>query len=239
MAKYPLKIKYRYLWAIYGIILSAGAPIGYWLLEKVLVPEIVSLEKFTYLYLWAATSIVFSIFGFFAGKNMGQINYLSTHDQLTGLFNRRYLMDKFPEQLSLGKKLEKPSTVLMLDLDHFKGVNDRYGHLAGDEILKATAKSIRDNIRSTDTCARFGGEEFIILCPNTSKKEGFALAERIRTTVENINIKDLGLKEKQTISIGLKSTELNRDLNQTEIISQADEALYRAKNSGRNKTIAI
>jgi len=122
---------------------------------------------------------------------------------------------------------------MMLDIDHFKKINDTYGHLAGDFVLKEIAKIVKNLIRKSDICGRFGGEEFVILLPNTKLSGAMKLAERIRETIQNHTFDFNGKKINVTVSIGITSVGVNDSYES--LISRADEALYEAKEKGRNR----
>jgi diguanylate cyclase (GGDEF)-like protein len=154
---------------------------------------------------------------------------LAVTDELTGLKNRRALQVRLEEEFRLSRRYEHPLSLLMIDVDHFKKFNDTYGHLAGDEILKGVALWLRDLVRTTDLVARFGGEEFAVLLPNTDLGGALLLAERVRAAIARPR-PDLKLV---TISIGVSSlTTDHSDVNA--FLSDADEALYQAKAAGRN-----
>lgn len=154
-------------------------------------------------------------------------------DPLTGLFNRRQFELMANTQLSLAQRYQTPHCILMLDIDHFKRVNDTYGHDAGDEVLKYVALILKTSLRVSDILARYGGEEFILFLPHTSPTEGWQVAERLRTSVEQSNIFSQAGTLNVTISLGLSSTQ-NISLNDK--IKEADIALYASKTTGRNKT---
>jgi len=159
---------------------------------------------------------------------------LAERDGLTGLFNVSYFRQVFTEKLETVKSLQGALTVLMLDLDHFKRVNDEHGHLAGDQVLRDVAGVIRAALREDlDLVARYGGEEFIVLLPGMPAAEGEKAAERLRLSVsESVR---LGKTEQaQTVSIGLASLYDNGEETE-ELIEAADKALYRAKQEGRDR----
>ena len=157
-------------------------------------------------------------------------------DSLTGLYNRRYLETHFEE---LGRDLggsNKPITILIIDVDHFKKVNDDYGHAAGDQVLRGLAKRVMGGIRGFDTAIRLGGEEFVVLMPNVDSRVAFVAAERLRTMVEKepFVISEEGDTLSATISIGV-ATGTAGDVKLVELLERADQALYAAKNGGRNR----
>ena len=163
-------------------------------------------------------------------------------DVLTGWYNRRYLQVRLTEELARARRQDGALTALMLDIDHFKRVNDSYGHAAGDAVLRDLAQLIDGQIRATDVAARYGGEEFVILLPDTDAAAGRLLAERIRSAVaaEKFAVSD-DARIDVTVSIGVASGKPTRgddDLKAAgdELLARADVALYRAKGNGRNRT---
>ena len=154
-------------------------------------------------------------------------------DPLTGLFNRRQFELMANTQVSLAKRHKTSYCILMLDIDHFKKVNDTYGHDAGDEVLKYIALVLKTSLRESDILARYGGEEFILFLPHTSPTEGWHVAERLRTSVEQSSIFSNEKTLNVTISLGLSNS---LDGNLSLVIKEADTALYESKTTGRNKT---
>jgi len=162
-----------------------------------------------------------------------KLERLATFDSLTGLYNRRAILGKLRELINLANRYKEDFSLSMLDIDHFKMVNDRYGHLAGDEVLEKIATLIRRNIRDTDIAGRYGGEEFIIILPKTALSSSWVVAERLRSIIEKAELKDsAGNVFAITVSQGLAGWE--RDEDAASLISRADEALYKAKEKGRN-----
>jgi diguanylate cyclase (GGDEF)-like protein len=164
------------------------------------------------------------------------LKVLAATDPLTGLSNRRHFMIQSQAEFSRAMRTGLPFAVLALDLDHFKHVNDQYGHPAGDEVLKCFASTALAQLRPTDHIGRIGGEEFVILLVDTSEEEALSIAERIRRAVENISVPLDGVVIKVTVSIGL--TEFSADCQQLEqLLTAADECLYQAKKQGRNRVV--
>jgi len=164
------------------------------------------------------------------------LQQLVTVDPLTRLENRRSLMDFAEVQLKLSQRYKSFFSIMLIDLDYFKKINDTYGHLVGDEILKNIAKILKDILRNVDHIGRFGGEEFIVILPSTNLKNAVITAEKIRGAIANFvhNIEEQIIQT--TVSIGTASyNPLDDDVNQ--IITRADQALYQAKSSGRNCSI--
>ena len=162
---------------------------------------------------------------------------LAQTDALTGLCNRAWCNQMMPTQLVQCEQLNQPVSLAMLDVDHFKQVNDRHGHPVGDEVLKSVAKLLRELLRATDALARFGGEEFIVLMPDTRLEQAQEVLDRLRQALQDLPIPlDSGATLRCTISIGLAQHLPGQTLNET--ISLADQMLYRAKQSGRNRVMA-
>lgn len=166
------------------------------------------------------------------------LNDRATHDFLTGLANRHYFQRQFETELARGKRSGRGCALLLVDLDHFKRVNDRYGHAAGDHVLKAMADLVQNRLRAADTFARWGGEEFCILLPETGRVEALEVAERIRRDVEMHAFgQELEMPIRITLSIGL--TEVDPGIDRMETgMRRADKALYEAKRAGRNRAMA-
>jgi diguanylate cyclase (GGDEF)-like protein len=164
------------------------------------------------------------------------LQQLVTVDPLTGLENCRSIMIFTELQIKLAQRYKSFFSILLIDLDYFKKINDTYGHLIGDEILKNIAKILKYVLRNVDHIGRFGGEEFIVILPNTNLKNAVLVAEKVREAIANFvhNIEDHIIQT--TVSIGIASyNSLDDDVNQ--IIKRADQALYTAKSSGRNCSI--
>lgn len=162
-------------------------------------------------------------------------------DVLTGWHNRRYLQTRLQEELARCRRELSPLTCLMIDVDHFKRINDRYGHLAGDEVLRQLAQCVDAEVRGSDVSARYGGEEFVILLPATSLEAGRILAERIRCAVSAESFELEGLAEPLPITVSIGVAEYRPGPSQDDLkvagerlIALADLALYEAKAGGRN-----
>jgi diguanylate cyclase (GGDEF)-like protein len=159
---------------------------------------------------------------------------LSVRDGLTGLYNRKKLDEILLDQFARFRRLHRPFAVLMLDIDNFKAINDRHGHLAGDAVLERVASVLAQSIRNIDYAARFGGEEFVIVLVETEAEAACGIAERIRALVESTRYGVDADSISVTISVGV--TDSRRDDDSPEaMLARADRALYRAKHAGRNK----
>jgi len=162
-----------------------------------------------------------------------QIKRLSEEDYLTKLSNRRKIHKTIENEISRSKRYNSTFAVILLDIDNFKMTNDSFGHNTGDRVLVQVADIINKTIRQSDIASRWGGEEFLIFCPHTNADGGFALAEKLRTSIEKNEFEDVGYK---TASFGVTHIE-HGDTVQS-VIQRADEALYTAKNSGKNMVMA-
>jgi len=164
-----------------------------------------------------------------------QLEALSQSDHLTGIPNRYYLQQAFEVELKRYQRYRHHFSLLIMDIDHFKRVNDSYGHVVGDEIIKRLAQLLTEHVRENDVVGRWGGEEFLILCPETDAKGARALAEHLR---QRISQTDFGLAT-MTITASFGVTDYRDDELLEETIKRADLALYQAKNDGRNQTVVF
>jgi diguanylate cyclase (GGDEF)-like protein len=163
---------------------------------------------------------------------------LSNTDPLTGLHNRRYLMDTLAREVERSCRTDIPLSLVMIDIDHFKRVNDTYGHQVGDAVLVAVAALLQGQLRPYDTAARFGGEEFVQVLPSTELAAAGAVAERLRKLTANLSFAKEGAADLElTISAGVALVSPGSIVNADDLIRQADTALYRAKQDGRNRVV--
>lgn len=165
-----------------------------------------------------------------------KLESLANVDSLTGVLNRRKVMESFELECYRAQRTGKPLSVMMLDLDRFKHINDEYGHLAGDEVLVAVGRQIRANLRPYDLAGRYGGEEFVLVLPDTELDEATAIAERIRTTIKNGDTVLNSHAISVTVSIGV-SCLWKGDTSFSQSLERADRALYQAKASGRDRVV--
>ena len=165
-----------------------------------------------------------------------ELESLATHDALTGLLNRRALESRMLEEINRVNRYGEKLSVLMVDIDYFKKINDMFGHGAGDVVLCELATILGQTLRNTDVVARYGGEEFIILLPMTAQSDAGLLAERIRQKIElsNMVLGD-GTTVHVTVSIGVTSAEHTGYVRSDKLIDAADKAMYSAKHNGRNR----
>jgi diguanylate cyclase (GGDEF)-like protein len=164
-----------------------------------------------------------------------RLQVLALTDELTDLPNRRYGIERLEQEWAVAMRGSRPVSCMMIDIDHFKSINDQYGHPVGDQALKLVAQSLRQAARKQDIVCRLGGEEFLVICPDTDSTAGYQYAERLRHFVSVQTLSEQGGKIHFTISIGLTD---NHGLNSAEaMLHQADERLYAAKAGGRNRTV--
>lgn len=159
--------------------------------------------------------------------------HASLHDPLTGVRNRAGMAELLQRDLQSAQRLGKPLSVLMIDVDHFKQVNDEYGHASGDTALIAIAQQLQDNLRSVDAVFRFGGEEFLAVLPNTEMPYVLQVAERLRQAIEQMHVYHEGCRIRLSASFGVAVSQ--PDESQDQLLQRADAALYMAKQTGRNR----
>jgi len=164
---------------------------------------------------------------------LAQADEVSHTDALTYLPNRRQVINNLQKEVHRAERYKSPLSILMMDIDHFKDVNDTYGHTVGDQVLFQLANLLREGIRKTDMVGRYGGEEFLIVLPNTSLPKATEMASRLCKSIREAEI-DVGNKVKITVSIGIAEYR-HGDENWQKFLSRADMALYAAKNAGRDR----
>lgn len=159
-----------------------------------------------------------------------KLKRVATIDELTGAYNRRYTLDKLNYEIEKFKRYNTDLSIIMLDIDHFKRVNDKFGHNAGDTVLKSMAKLIMHRIRVTDIFCRWGGEEFIILCPETKTPNAAILAEDLRNKISKMNLEEIG-----TVTASFGVSGFIKDDTVKSLVSRVDSLMYEAKTEGRNR----
>lgn len=166
-----------------------------------------------------------------------RLQKLADTDGLTGLPNHRKIQNILREELSRCQRYGNSLSVMMVDIDDFKSVNDNHGHIVGDEVLKELGQLFEEKLRSTDSVGRYGGEEFLFVLPETTVQEAYELAERLRAGVEEMTVEVEGITISITISLGIAELPQNAQLTSAEIIDRSDEALYEAKHTGKNRSV--
>lgn len=168
-------------------------------------------------------------------KHFSQVFIDASIDELTQIYNRRHFIKLSRQEIKRALRTKRPISILAFDIDHFKHVNDKYGHSAGDIVLKSFAKTIKNNIRDIDIFGRIGGEEFSLLLPETKLKEAVLLADRLRKIIGKLDIKISKKMINITISVGVTESKDNSEITLETLMKNADKLLYKAKNNGRNR----
>lgn len=163
--------------------------------------------------------------------------YIAEHDPLTGLYNRRSFQELLERYHKLSKRNSQALSLVFLDIDNFKEINDKYGHYTGDKVLQRFAELLRTHLRETDLIARWGGEEFLIALSDTELEYAHNVAEKVRTIVTEDFILHQLLGVKSTASFGV--TEFKMDETMEDVIARADKAMYKAKHTGKNKVLSV
>ena len=198
-----------------------------------------------YTYMTVGTLAAFSAFGWVLGRTADRLaagqralrvanrklRRLSRIDALTGLSNRGAIDQRLAEEILRARREGTALSAIMLDIDHFKLVNDQHGHVCGDDVLRALSARVRRLARTTDIVGRYGGEEFLFVLPHTASAEAEGLAERLRARIAETPIAGLTV----TASFGVSTCPAGEPLSALELLERADAALYRAKNAGRNR----
>ncbi len=161
---------------------------------------------------------------------------LATHDSLTGLGNRSAMQSAMEREIQLANRYQQPLSLVVIDIDHFKHINDQFGHTSGDDVLKEVARNIQAVSRLTDLTFRYGGEEFIVILNKTPEQGATVIAERLRLFIEGLRIESAQQQIKVTVSLGCAT--LQPGESGTELFDRADKALYQAKRSGRNRVVS-
>ncbi len=167
-------------------------------------------------------------------RKQSRLEDMATTDSLTGLLNRQAFMQRADKEYVRTKKYSRPLSAVMIDVDHFKSINDQYGHSVGDEVLRAMSKICQLSLRGSDVLGRIGGEEFVLLLPDTPEASAIYVAERMREHLVMTPIDIDGMKLKITASFGVATMREN-DINFTSLLERADVAMYDAKHGGRNQ----
>lgn len=223
----------------YALLTAAAAVLGLLLLRVAFsfVPSLTFeflTNRLTYLYVFTATAVVFLVLGYVLGRRIDELRRLSTTDPLTGLANRRALQTRLRDEWQRARRYASPLSLLLIDIDGLKQVNDDRGHATGDQVLQAAAHAINATMRVTDFGARWGGDEFAIVAPNTVRRSAQRLAQRLlgqmarQATSRDVTV---------TISVGVATLDPESSPPATVewLLNEADAALYRAKSDGRNR----
>ena len=230
--------------ALVGAVIALGAPIGLLAIRLaegsgptlgVWMRGEIARDPALYAYVTLTTVAVMATFGHWMGAQEDRIARVSLTDELTGLWNRRHFERRLDEEIHRAQRYGAPLALLVIDVDRFKRVNDRFGHRAGDRVLQAIAETVRREFRKSDVVCRYGGEEIGVILPETDISEAGRLAERARLAVE-MTIMPLPERWPTTISIGAAALARGEHLETDDLVQRADAALYAAKDAGRNRT---
>lgn len=165
-----------------------------------------------------------------------ELRFRATHDTLTGIANRAAILESLRREHSRQQREGGSFGIIMIDIDHFKNVNDTYGHLCGDAVLQETAKRMQTSLRPYDSVGRYGGEEFLIVVPRSDLQSSLGVAERIRKSIAEKPIPSPGGDIQITVSLGIAATSGSNRFETQQLLQMADDALYRAKQNGRNRS---
>ena len=169
-------------------------------------------------------------------QRFNSVKSMAIYDTLTSLYNRRFFEERLGIETQKSFYGGTPLSLVMVDIDHFKKVNDTFGHLEGDKVLCKIASLLKDSVRKKDTVARYGGEEFVLILPGAGLEESAMIAERIRRLVENTPMQIIGQAQiNLTVSLGISNFPIHRPNSKEELVNMADQALYEAKEEGRNR----
>lgn len=228
----------RVLYLINGVVLALGAPLGMLVLHAVTgdgnftlhwLGQELGEHALDYAYLTSSTVTVFAILGWRLGIREEQLENSALTDPLTGLWNRRLALSRLQEELARAQRYGHPLSLLFIDVDWLKRINDKRGHSAGDDALKTVADAIRGSCRAVDVAARFGGDEYMVIASNTAAADAVALGERIRVAVRRSS------GGAMSVSIGVSDLTAMKQTNVMMLCQAADAALYEAKRRGRDR----
>lgn len=247
----------RYLYPWVGAVLAQGAPLGLlvtrayedqastslWEALALLQPgrsgwlvQELANDRTAYIYLISFSSALLMLLGFLLGLQEDRLRRLATTDGLTGLMNRRHFTGYLHHEIARAERYKTPLSLLVIDLDWLKAINDGHGHTAGDRAIAAVADTLHKGLRTTDYAARYAGDEFAALLPETTAKEALGLARRVSQRVAALALGPHG--QALSVSIGVADLEGCAAATAEELFMAADEALYRAKAAGRNHVVA-
>ncbi len=229
-------VKSALVFSLAGAVLSLAVPMGWMSFAYLGGP---TAESRYLAYVTAASGAFGALFGAVLGVTREKVRLLAERDDLTGLFNQSAFLRTASFLLHLAIRHHEPLAVMMLDLDHFKEVNDKHNHLVGSYVLKQVARIISETTRKSDLTARFGGDEYVFCLPRTDLKGAQDVADRIRNAIAAKPFETRGHSVKVTASIGVAATQANAQLELNHLIELADQALYTAKAQGRNRVMTL
>lgn len=223
-----------------GIVMGSGAPLGWAIIQALRgfdVTADITAHMPLYLYMLFGTMSVFGAFGFYVGNQEGLMQQRSLRDTLTGLYNLRHFRDRLEANITDAERQGSPLSLVFFDLDHFKRINDTYGHAAGDVVLVSIAKNVGNILRRNELLARIGGEEFALLLPHTTLDQATRLAERLLDVVRHLSIA-INASDHISVTMSLGAVTLAPGEDGKSFAERADEAMYEAKRTGRDRVVA-
>ena len=230
----------QWVYTAAGCLLSLGAPAGLLVVRCLQGPPeggmigAFAADLPAFAYVTGSTLMVFAAFGLVLGRQADELLRRLSTDPLTGLLNRRAFLERFHQEHERSGRYPQALSVLLLDVDGLKAINDRGGHAAGDAALRAIGDAVRGGLRATDIGCRFGGDEFAVMAPGADPTASRIVAERIRSLAEVMSLPG-GLRA--TVSLGVASVGPGEGWTSSEILERADRALYEAKRTGRNRVV--
>lgn len=243
MDEQPVRVPRSRVYPLLGAVVALGSPLGFLALRSLIeqrfpTPAWALDELFAnpvlYAYLGFGTLVVFASLGWLLGRKEDELTYRSTTDVLTGLPNRRELRRRLELELGRVRRYGQAVSVLVLDVDGLKAINDRWGHLRGDAALRAVADALTHSCRQADLPARYGGDEFVVLAPSTSAAEAAELAERVRQRLRDSSPGSEPWLAPR-VSVGIADSSWSTDADA--LLGAADAALYAAKTAGRDRAV--
>ncbi len=227
--------------ALQGAIAALGAPIGWlcirWIQGFDPLHEM-STHLGLYSYMLLGTLSIFSLFGWHLGTKEQNLQKIALRDALTDLYNVRFFQERLQQEIQSAQRFNTPLTLISFDLDHFKQINDTYGHPAGDEILISISQAAAKILRKHEVLARVGGEEFAALLPRSNIEDGKTTAERLRKKIASCRVKT-NINKTISVTVSLGVTSLTESDTPKTFYARADSALYTAKANGRNKVVTF
>lgn len=256
-------MKFKETGGLWGAIIGFSAPIIALFVRSILPQEVgfvmeqvkqeIFRSPFFYSYMFLTVPVAFGLFGFFLGNSRdkvleqnAQLERLNTilrnqsrTDDLTGQYNHRHILVETEKEIERAKRYGHRLSAMMLDIDQFKAINDRFGHLAGDEILRETASVLDASLRKIDILGRYGGDEFFVLLPESDRQAAQVVAERLLRNIRGHRFAIEGRPVPLTVSVGLHSIETVGEIDVNMLIDQADQALLEAKRAGKDRVSAV
>ncbi len=231
----------RWLRTLQGILLALGSPIGWFVIQNLRV--VPTHDPLLYAYLGFGTMLAFGLFGWYLGSIEQILRRNVNRDALTGLYNRRYFDERLDEEIAISHRNRRPLALVQMDIDHFKQINDTWGHDVGDEVLREAGEALAGTARPGDVVSRVGGEEFAIILPGCDEKRAIEVAERMRDalaarTITANNGDPVRVQASAGVAVSDPRYVEGPSAEADKLHRAADMAMYAAKQAGRNRTIS-